>query len=405
MEHRRGVRRGGRQLLATPPIVDDILGRLRVPDAEVGEGDPLAARQELEVELLAGEVVVAVDRLEPGLGGPRRPLGGLDLGPAVALVGREGGGHVPVVGHESVHQGDGVLHRQLRPRPDGEVSRVGGIADDHVPVPPPPLGRHLGKADPLAVVADQFSASEVIAEHLLGERLGGWIGLSGSEGAVRLEAGRLPRRFRHLDDEGGEAFGVGVAVCLHHAVGGALEQEREDAEVVLRPEPCVAGRTRHHVGDETVGQRPASGRVHAIGHDHQVGIEGRRVGDVLGEPDFGAELPDAVGEDLQEAEPREGGEPVARRASDLSVLPDLQVRPVAELRFDPLERDRVGIGDVAQCLIGEDDPEPVSGVVRVALEDCDFDIGQCLAGEDGGEEAGRPTADADDAAHGQMLGP
>ena len=127
------------QLDEAPPRA---VHEIRVPQGEVVVGDTLRARHQIEREQDRVLLHVAAGVLEP----LQARLGGLlrleDLDPTPLLIAGQRGGHVRVVGtgtrsDEGVHEGDGVLHRELRAGPDGEVGGVGGVPDqDRLPVHP-----------------------------------------------------------------------------------------------------------------------------------------------------------------------------------------------------------------------------------------------------------------------------
>ena len=136
-----------------------------IAQAEVVVSDSLAPGQHAEDELLRVEVPVAVRTLEPLEAGAGRSLQALDLRAPRPLIRGEGvverrsGDHHP-------GQGDGVLHRQLGPRPHREMGGMSRITDeDHVFVMPEATG-HRRKAQPLRVVAQQPAIFEELREDL-----------------------------------------------------------------------------------------------------------------------------------------------------------------------------------------------------------------------------------------------
>ena len=94
-----------------------------VAQLQVLVGDPLAAGEELEDELLVVEVEVAIDVFEPGLAGCSRSLQRLHTGAPLRLIIDERLAHV-AIRRQCVVQGDGVLHGELCSRSDRKMSGV-----------------------------------------------------------------------------------------------------------------------------------------------------------------------------------------------------------------------------------------------------------------------------------------
>ena len=202
--------------------------------------DPATAGQEVEGERFGGEAEVTADRLEVAGG-----VGGDLLEPfhdrlAVPLVGGERRRTVVGRRHERLGQGDGVVEGEARPRPDREVGGVGGVADEHDVLPAgPPVPRPVADGDegpPHRFVGQQPVPAQPGREQVLAE--GQALGLG-----HRVEAGRAPRRFGALDDERAPVGVVGIGVDLEQPMRRRREDEREDGQGHVGPEPHVlAGR-------------------------------------------------------------------------------------------------------------------------------------------------------------------
>ena len=109
---------------------------LRVAQPQVVVGDPPAAGDDVERELLRRLLDVLADVLEPLQAGLRRALGGQHHRPALGLVRRQRRWHVGVL-VQAGGEGQRVLHRQLGAGADREVRGVRGVAEqDDVAVPP-----------------------------------------------------------------------------------------------------------------------------------------------------------------------------------------------------------------------------------------------------------------------------
>ena len=169
----RGRRRGRAFLLGESIRVRSAA---RIAEGEVVV-DPLRPRHEVEREedgVLPHEAPRVLEPLEARLG---RLLGLDHLDAAPLLVARERRRDVRGVGPgagrlERVDQRDRVLHGELGPRADGEVSGVGGVADeDRLPVHPG-VAAHGREDAPDRAVGQQVVAVEVIAEQFADVRHG-----------------------------------------------------------------------------------------------------------------------------------------------------------------------------------------------------------------------------------------
>ena len=85
-------------------------------------------------------------------------------------------------------QRDRVFHGQLGTRPDGVVSGVRGVAEQHGPLAGPALAAHRAEARPPGAVADQGVARQLPSKRLLEVAQGGEVGRVGR----RLPSADLP---------------------------------------------------------------------------------------------------------------------------------------------------------------------------------------------------------------------
>ncbi len=335
-------------------------------------------------------------RGEPGGRGVRGSLqrGGRRL--ALFLVAVEGGGDVVGIGGAGEHIGehDGVLERQLRPRPHREVGGVHRVAEQRHPPVVPPLAPHGGERAPHRGVADHAFAVEMRPEHVLGEGQRRLVGLTGRDRPGGVEPGLPPGLLAHLHDHGGGLLVERVAVGLHHAVRGLLEDEGERLEDLAGAQPDEPGAAGLDGGPEHLGAGRPGGAVDSVGgHHHVVAVEVGD-GDVPLEVELGATLGGGAGEDLEQPESGDGGEPVPGGAHPLPAVMDVDVAPRAELGADPGERLRVGGSDSFEGLVGEHHPETERGVASVALEHVHLDRGGEPAEPGGQQQAAGAATDA-----------
>ena len=124
---RRHVEALARPHVAGEPAIHRI-DETGVAQAQIVVGDLLRARDQAEGELQRIMVPCALHVLEPGEGDIGRVLGLRHLLAAGVLVGGEGGAHAGLCAKRP-GQGNGVLHRQLGARADGEMRRALGVAE------------------------------------------------------------------------------------------------------------------------------------------------------------------------------------------------------------------------------------------------------------------------------------
>ena len=391
------MRAGGRgREPAVDPVDED-----GVAGGQVAVTDASAAGQQVEGKRLRGEAEVAADGFEVAGG-----VGGDLLEPfhdrlPVALVGGEGGGPVVRGGHERLGQGDGVVQGQAGPRPDREVGRVGGVTDQHdVLIAGPAVPRPVADGDerpPDGFVRQQPVAAEIGGEQFLAE--GQAVGL-----AHRVEPRGAPGRLRGLDDEGAAVGVVGIGVDLEEAVRRRREDEGEDSQGEVGAEPDVLAGGGGEAAAEGGGVGRSQDRPHPVGGHHQV-APGERpqrvvVGNLGGESQVGAERRRPVRQQSQQGPAGDGGEAVAGRADQLPGVVDVDRAPPDEGGVDLQIRLVVGVAQVGQGLVGEDDAPAVGDPGRVAFPQDHLMPGP--AQEDGQEEPARP-APADPDPHDTVL--
>ena len=369
---------------------------LRVAGAQTAVGDPAAAGEEVEGELVDAQAGTAADRLEPlqaGLGGP---LGGLHHRPPLGLVGRQGGVQGGLF-TQTGGQGEGVLQGQLGARTDREVRGVRGVAQqDEVAVAPTGVA-HRGEADPPGGVGDQPVAVQVPGEQLRAAPHARGVALAACQLACGegLEARAAPGVLGDLDDEGRAGGAVRVGVHLEGAEVELLDDEGEGLEDPVGGEPDVAAVPLVQLGAEGVRvSRPGAG-MDAVGGHHQVVLGGepvdRRGGCAVAHVhrQFGA----APLQDGAQPVAVEGGETVPAAGADLAGVADVDVAPAGELGADRGEDLRVGPGDAVQGLVGEHHAESELVLPGVAFVDGDLPLGGQLLGQGGEVEPARTGAD------------
>ena len=201
---------------------------------------------------------------------------------------------------QRVHQGDRVLHGQLGPRADGEVSRVGRVAQEHdVPVMPR-VASQRDEPHPQRSVRQQGVPPEILGEEVLAE--GDAVRFTGL-----VQARRSPGGLGTLHDERAGGRVERIRVDLEQAVLALPEDERERVEHEVRSEPDVLRAVQVLARPDGLLMQPASQAVHAVRADHQVGR--RQLGDLFEESGLHAELGTSILEDPQElfaSQPGEG---------------------------------------------------------------------------------------------------
>ena len=270
---------------------------------------------------------------------------------------------------------EGVLHRELGARANGEMRGVGGVAEQHDIAVVPAAAAQRGEAEPARVVGQQPVAAQHAAEDS---------GYPPDRGLVRFargqlarcgrqlaESGRLPHGLVHLDDEGAAGGVVGVTVYLHDAERRLLDIELEGIEHKVGAQP-------HVLALATIKVRLERGRIHspyrrvrAVSRDNQVvaGGEIRGVRRRSPEADGHAQLGAAVLQDLKQAAPAHRGEPVPAAGDHLAAVVHVDVVPAGELALHLAVDAGIGVLDAAEGLVGEHDAEAEGVVGRVALED------------------------------------
>ena len=298
-------------------------------------------------------------------------------------------------------QRERVLHGELGARADREVGGVGGIAEQHHVAVVPRVVAHGVEVEPLGVVGEDLVAPQLVGEDL-GDPLDGVVVRDTGREALGLgavEAGATPHVLVHLDDEGRARVGVGVAVDLHGAELGLLDEELERLEDQVGAEPDVLVVPAVERGPEPVGVRGADLGAEAVGGEDQVVRRPQLVGvGRLGAVVHGdAQLGDPLLEDLQQLLARHRGEALAadgERVRGPCGVGErhVDVGPAGEALLHPLVHHPVGALDAPEGLVGEDHAEAERVVGGVALPDGDV-VGGVEALHEGGEvEASGPAA-------------
>jgi hypothetical protein len=273
---------------------------------EAGVADAPTAGQQVERELHRFEMGMVGDPLEVRGTLVRRLLNPFYDRLTLELVIDEGSIDVGVA-HERVRQRDRVLHRELRPRADGEVRGVRRVPEEHdVAVVPAPIA-HPQKVEPDRAVGQQVVPVEVVGEEAFAE--GDALAL-----AHRVQPRPPPGRLRALDDERAGVLVERIRMHLEQAVLGLAKDEPERVEHKVRAEPHVLAALRLHDAAENIGIAAAEHAIHAVGGHHEVARDRRRIVDLHAKLELDAQLLAAAlqdGEQLLAGDRREG---VASRA-------------------------------------------------------------------------------------------
>ena len=239
--------------------------------------------------------------------------------------------------------------------------------------------------------------SSDVGEELADRGDRGLVGLTRREVVRRdpVESRSPPHVVVHLDDEGAAVGVERVAVHLHDAMGGLEDVEGEGLEDLVGAEPHVPAAPHVQRGLELVGVLGAHERVDAVRRDHEVVVAGQLL-DIRGgraEPDVDPEVRAPTLEDLEQPLAAQRREAVAAAGDDLTPVVHVDVVPARELLLHLVVDDRVGVGDAAERLVGEDDTEAERVVGSVALPHGDLVIGPELLGESGEVEPSRASTD------------
>ncbi len=251
-------------LVPGEPVVDP-LDELRVAQPQVVVGHPAAAGHDVEGELQRLLVDVLAEVLEPLEARLRCPLRGEHDRPALGVVRGQCALDVGFLG-QACGKRQRVLHGELRPRADREVSGVCCVAEQYDVAVHPGLIAHGREADPAGVVRLDLIPVEDVGEQFPDEVDRLVVAVSGREvaGGAAVEAGAAPDRVVHLDDERASRRVVGVAVDLHDAVRGLGDVELECVEDEVGAEPHVLALPGLHRGAEGVSPIPSYRGVQAV---------------------------------------------------------------------------------------------------------------------------------------------
>ncbi len=171
-----------------------------------------------------------------------------------------------------------------------------------------------------------------------------------------VEPCALPYVFRRLDDERRRGVVEAVRVRLEPAVLRLLEREGERLEQLVGAEPDEAALPQIDVGLVRRRITRAGAASQAVARNDQVGVRIRRVGRDVGlEHELDAKRFAARLQDVEQPLAPDAAEPVAARADGAPADVDLDVVPVVERRQDRLRGGLVGLLQVAERLVGEDD--------------------------------------------------
>ncbi len=286
------------------------LDELRRAQRQVVVGDRLRARHQPEGEARRVHVPEPLDVLEPDERHVGGMLGLLDLLAPRRFEARERGLDVASAGEaERLVERDGILHRELGARADGEMRGRLGVADQHDVVGGPLLAADGREVAPQRAVGDQLVAGELLGEHAFEE--------SRRCRLVELvEAGALEGLGIGLHHPGRAAGLVLIAMRDEDAVRRFPEEEVEGVHRPVRAHPAEVIRAELDGRLELVLERLAGARVDAVGGDHEIGAAGRgllRVG-LRAVFEVDAERVRAPAENFQQHRARGAAEAVAADA-------------------------------------------------------------------------------------------
>jgi hypothetical protein len=395
---REDGRRCGQAAGVTGENPVDLVDQSGIAAGQLQVRDAAAAGEEVEGELLGGQVEVAADRLEVA-----RRVGGHLLEPlhhrlTLAFVGGEGPLGMVGFGHERLVQGDGVVEGEPGARADGEVRGVGGVAEEDdvdptrrraVPGAVPQGGEGVPHRAAGVGLEEEAAPVQPRREQLLAEGYGLLV-------AHGVETGSPPGRLGRLDDEGRAGGVERVGVHLEQPGRGGLEDEREHGQDEVGAEPHVPRRVGPFRGAEAIGKGGADGGTDAVGADHEVAPLGRR-GRVerVFVADVGADGGGPGGEDTEQFGAGDGGEGVPGRAGAAAGVVDVDGAPPDQRLVDGQVGLVVGVAQLRQRLRREDDAPAVRGPRPVPLVDGDPVVPR-PAEQDGQVQARRPaSADVD----------
>ncbi len=221
-------------------------------------------------------------------------------------------------------------------------------------------------------------------------------------GVHPVEPGGAPGGLVALDDEGRLPLVEAVRVHLEDAVRVLDHDEREGVEAARGAEPRVLRLPHVEVGAEVLRVLAADRAVDAVGGDDEIRVaepEGGEVGVVahLGlEADVDAHVARALLEDGEQPLARDPAEAVSAGSDRDALEVDVDVVPVGEVVGDRLVGGRIGVAEVLERLIGEDDAPPEGVVGPIALEHGDPMRGIRALEQEREVETRRSTADRHD---------
>ena len=363
----------------------------RIAHRQVVVRDPPRAGHQVEGERRGVLPLETLDLLEPRLAHDRGALELFDVGAPRGLVGRERLRGAPALkAVERLDQRDRILHGELRAAADREVGRVDGVAEQHDVAVAPLLATDHREAAPDRLVGENLVSFQVIGEEPRHVRR-------------RLGLRRLVEPRAHpgvvpaFHDPRREVLLEGIGVDREVPVLVLAENEREGGQRLRRAEPAEVGRPPPDRRLDALGQRRADRALDAVGRHDQIGAAHGIERDLRLEPKRGPDRPAAVLEDLEEPLAREPAEAVARAAHERVADVRIDVAPVGELTADLGVGLGVGRLEMAERLLGEDDPPPEGVVGPVSLRNLDVPVGMRLAKQQRCVEGSGTAADAGDA--------
>ena len=190
-----------------------------------------------------------------------------------------------------------------------------------------------------------------------------------------LQAVRLPNLVRRFDNEGRGVRVVFVGMRRKPAVFGLLEGKGESVERPMRAEPDKTAQPGVDIRLVAVGITCADAAVQAITGNHKIGVVLRCqcliVADVGLEHELHPQRQAALLQDVEQVFAPDAAKTVATRTHAAALEEHLDVVPVVQRVGDQGAGHRIGLVQIVQCLVGQNDSpaEGVEGLVALDHHD------------------------------------
>jgi hypothetical protein len=229
---------------------------------------------------------------------------------------------------QAAGQGDGIFYSQLRPRADGEVGGMGGIAGQHGLTAVPALVGDRTEVQPRSVRAVRKLPDELMPVQMAREDL-----LQDGQARVWRHGVETQARVRLSRAFNDKCAGLGVdsvRVSPHPTALGRHEGKRERLEYLVRPQPDVPVTAQLDIGLEALGFQTCPA-VHSVACDYEIRLRQlRRPFHVVIELDLHPGILRPAGQDVQQVLPADAIAPEAG-------IPHLRATYVHDLAV-PVER-------------------------------------------------------------------